>query len=341
MNPRTATREQLNSLLDELCRTRELYAPCRTDSWTEFRRTHSSAEIDTTMVNTRLPAKPALFPQCEKMFSFDAGAEGAGSTGTAADTIAEQVWFGLRPCDAAGLMFLERFFAGSGMADPYVQERRQRTTIVALACNSPADTCFCLAVGGSPAGTKGSDLLITELADRLLAEPLTPSGEALVATLPQAPPDDLERKQEIIRQAEARISLRIDAPALKQRLDKGFEDPVWESLSLPCVNCGICTFLCPTCHCFDVTDEKAGSTIERIRVWDSCQFSLYSQHASGHNPRAHPRSRYRNRVMDKFCYTVEQVGEISCTGCGRCIQSCPMAIDIRETVATLLNTLTG
>lgn len=340
MKVRIATREQLNSLLDELCRTKELYAPCRINDWTEFRRIHSPSGIDTSMVNTRLPAKPALFPQCETMLCFTERAEAADSAPPTPDDAAEQVWFGVRPCDAAGLAFIEKFYAGSGVADPYVTARRQRTTIISLACNSPAETCFCLAVGGSPAGTRGSDLLITELGDTLLAEPITARGETLVKDLPEAQPADCKRKQELLQPTEAKIRLRIDTRALKQKLARGFDHPVWESLSLPCVNCGICTFLCPTCHCFDVTDEKTAGTVERIRVWDSCQFCLYSQHASGHNPRATPHSRYRNRVMDKFCYTVEQVGEISCTGCGRCIQSCPMAIDIRQTVATLNSILT-
>lgn len=334
MKPRLLTREQLDGLLDRLAGETALHAPVRTGAGTEFRRVRSHHEIDTSRVNTKLPAKSALFPQCEVMLRYDE----SGATAEP-EPPAEQVWFGIRPCDAAALAFLDRFFCASGPTDPYVKARRERTVLIGLACLSPAATCFCLAVGGSPAGTKGLDLLLTELDGRLLAEPLTARGETLVRDLPEAAAADIAHKTTLTDKAAAAIKTRIDVTGLKKRLDANFDHPAWETLSRACVNCGACTFLCPTCHCFDVADEQRHGRGARLRVWDSCQFCLYSQHASGHNPRLAPRSRYRNRVLDKFKYTQDQVGEISCVGCGRCIISCPSAIDIRETVASLLKEL--
>ncbi len=334
MNPRAATKQQLDALLDRLAGTAALYAPARVRNWTEFRRVHSYREIDLTRVNTKQPAKAALFPQTEPLLRF-----AGNSTDASTKPPTEQVWFGVRPCDAAGLAFLERFFSGNSPADPYVQARRSHTTVISLACNEPAATCFCLAVGGSPTGTRGTDLLVTDLDGRYLAEPVTGKGETLVKDLPEASPADIATKRKLAEKAAAAITLRIDTATLKKKLDRSFEHPTWETLCLPCVNCGACTFLCPTCHCFDVTDETRRGQTARIRVWDSCQFCLYSRHASGHNPRVTPRSRYRNRVMDKFSYTVDMVGEVSCVGCGRCIIECPSAIDIRETVTALVQAL--
>jgi sulfhydrogenase subunit beta (sulfur reductase) len=156
-----------------------------------------------------------------------------------------------------------------------------------------------------------------------------------VKNLPEAAADDLAKKEEIADRAAAAITHRIDTGRLKQLLDSADSHPVWEDLSLACVNCGACTFVCPTCHCFDITDETRKGKGARLRVWDTCQFCLYSQHASGHNPRQTSVSRFRNRAMDKFKYTVDMIGEVSCVGCGRCIRECPAGIDIRETVEKL------
>jgi ferredoxin len=334
VKPRVITADQLNDLLDKLAGRTALYAPVKVKDWTEFRRVRSHRDIDTSRVNTRQPVKTALFPQREVMLRYE-------KPGAAAEpeAPAEQAYFGVRPCDAAALAFLEKFFGGNGPTDPYVQSRRAKTTVITLACNSPADTCFCVAVGGGPSGTRGTDLLLSDIGGRLVAEPQTAKGEALVRDLPEPSPSDLARKKELADKAAAAIPLRIDTAVLKKKLDRGFEHAAWEALCLPCVNCGACTFLCPTCHCFDVTDEERKGTGARIRVWDSCQFCMYSQHASGHNPRVAPQSRYRNRVLDKFKYTLDQVGELSCVGCGRCVLECPAAIDVRETVDALARSL--
>jgi ferredoxin len=79
---------------------------------------------------------------------------------------------------------------------------------------------------------------------------------------------------------------------------------------------------------------------ERLRSWDSCMFYQYSLEASGHNPRPTRLDRYRNRVGHKFSYFPEKYdGQFSCTGCGRCVRSCPVSIDIRRAVAGLKENL--
>ncbi|MBM3315083.1 4Fe-4S ferredoxin, partial [candidate division WOR-3 bacterium] len=175
MRPRVISPEQLNDLLDKLAGRTALHAPAKVKDWTEFRRVRSHREIDASRVNTKQPAKAALFPPHEVMFRYDR----SGSTAEP-EAQAEMVLYGVRPCDAAGLAFIGKFFAGNGPADPYVRTRREKTTVIGLACSSPADTCFCLAVGGSPSGTRGMDLLLTDLGGRYVAEPQSAKGEALV-----------------------------------------------------------------------------------------------------------------------------------------------------------------
>jgi sulfhydrogenase subunit beta (sulfur reductase) len=330
---RALSAEVLARLVTEWAKTGPVYAPVRVKDWTEFRRIETLEQADLLRVNAKLAARGLLFPQCETMFWFETNQPGKAEEPAEPEP---QVILGLRPCDAAGIAVLDKFFAGQGETDTYYQRRRERTTLVGLSCNTPADTCFCSAVGGSPAGARGLDLLLTDLGGRYLAEPLSDKGAALVKDMPEASAPDLTKKAELAGKAAAAMADRIDTKKLKGLLDVADGHPVWEELSLPCVNCGACTFVCPTCHCFDITDETRKGKGARIRVWDTCQSCSYSQHASGHNPRQAPAARFRNRTMDKFRYTVDMVGEVSCVGCGRCIRECPAGIDIRETVERLM-----
>ncbi len=328
--------EELGRLVTEWAKSGAVYAPVKVRDWTEFRRIKTLEQADLSRINTKLAARGLLFPQCETMFRFETSQP--GKIDDPAET-EPQIVLGLRPCDAAGIAVLDKFFSGQGENDTYYKRRRDRTTLVGLSCNAPADTCFCSAVGGSPASTGGLDLLLTDLGGRYLAEPLTDKGVALVKGMLEASASDVARKSELADRAAAAITERIDTKKLKRLLDAADSNPAWEELGLPCVNCGACTFVCPTCHCFDIADETRKGKGARIRVWDTCQFCLYSQHASGHNPRQTSTSRFRNRAMDKFKYTVDQVGEVSCVGCGRCISECPAGIDIRETVEKLMAVL--
>lgn len=335
MTSRIIAKDALPGLLAGWSRDAAVFAPVKAAGrdYTEYRLVTGAVQVCLDRVNTKLGAKGQLFPQCETMFRFKPGDEGHAET---SEEPGPQIIFGIRPCDAAAIAVLDRFFISEGRADTYYQRRRYKTLLVGLACNTAADTCFCTAVGGSPAATRGLDLLLTDLGATYLAEPITEKGEALVKDLPAATAADETLKQQLADKCAASLPRPFDTAALKRRLDAGAANPVWDELGLPCVNCGACTFFCPTCHCFDITDEQRKGKGARIRVWDSCQFCQYSQHASGHNPRATGESRTRNRTMDKFKYTVDMIGELSCVGCGRCIIECPAAIDVRETIETLM-----
>jgi ferredoxin len=124
---------------------------------------------------------------------------------------------------------------------------------------------------------------------------------------------------------------------LGEALNDLFNDEVWEEMSAKCVNCGACAFVCSTCHCFDVQDEGKGGKGKRIRIWDSCMFPIFTKEASGHNPRHLSKERFRQRVMHKYSYFVDNYGESLCTGCGRCIVACPAGVDIREVIKNVLS----
>jgi ferredoxin len=189
-------------------------------------------------------------------------------------------------------------------------------------------------VGGSPFSTEAVDVLLTDLGDTYLAEFLTDKGRNLLTYFGDTKADEAAAKQKetIAAQAASAIKSQIPAKEIKPWLDANFEHPFWNTIHQKCLACGTCTYLCPTCHCFDITDEVKGADGKRIRNWDSCMYWLFTKETSGHNPRSSQKERWRQRLMHKFRYYVDNFGAISCVGCGRCVLYCPVNIDIRKIV---------
>lgn len=339
MQPRIIPGRELAGFIGELMDRSELHAPVEVEGreMAEFRPIADPAEVTLNYLNTKLPLKELFLPRREVMFTFDVDTPERVEPVPAAAR--DRIVLGARPCDAAALLMFDRVFLDEASPDPYYRERRERTTVIGLACNAPGPACFCTAVGGSPHGIEALDLLLVDLDGRYLARAVTDKGEALVADRPEATAGDVEQAASLEEQARSKMEFATDTAALQEKLKAGFEHEAWDRITLPCVNCGVCTYVCPTCHCFDVTDEDARGRGARIRTWDSCQFSLFTRHASGHNPRPTGRDRLRNRMMHKFRYFPAVQGMVLCVGCGRCIVECPAGIDLRETLTTLLEAL--
>lgn len=244
--------------------------------------------------------------------------------------MAEQILFGVRPCDAAALPILDRLFEWDDR-DEFYCRRRQATTIVALACHEPAETCFCPSLGGSPAGTEGADLLLTRLRGVYHVHVLSERGCKLVdrysSFFLQGELATNRERAAVEDELLARVGSTVDVSDLPERLD--FTSPIWERLTEACIDCGICTFLCPTCHCFDIQDEGNPDRGERVRLWDSCAFVEYTRTHAGQPRPAHDQ-RYRQRIMHKFQYYPQNLGRMLCVGCGRCIRYCPAGVDLRR-----------
>lgn len=288
---------------------------------------------DLTFANTRNAPKNALFRHTETLARFTRTPEGMEFSGEG-EEVPESVVY-VRPCDAGNLSLLDKVFGWKPYDDPYYQERREKTTVVALACTkAPYSTCFCASVGGEPVGGKGADVLLTDLGDGYLAEGLTPKGEKLLALAKgaAASEDDLAAKEKVRQSALATVNASVPAKEIRSILPRIFESPFWATIHRRCLACGTCTYLCPSCHCFDISDEVEKEGGARIRSWDSCMFPLFTRETSGHNPRPSQRERWRQRVMHKFSYIPENFDEIGCVGCGRCVVNCPVSIDIRKIV---------
>jgi heterodisulfide reductase subunit C len=116
---------------------------------------------------------------------------------------------------------------------------------------------------------------------------------------------------------------------------KLFNSDKWAGLSQSCLGCGTCTFVCPTCQCYDIRDFNTGDGVVRFRCWDSCMYSDFTKMSAG-NPRLTQLERFRQRFMHKLVYfPANNNGEYGCVGCGRCLAKCPISMNIVKVAKTL------
>jgi ferredoxin len=337
---RILRKERLEPFIEALLHDRLVFAPVMKGDTLFFDRIESARDAVVGQEKTKNPPKGALFPQTERLFAYRHGDDGpqieAASTGEE-----ERVLFGVHPCDARALLLLDRVFGGN-TEDPYYTEKRRAALVVSLACTHPDPSCFCLALGGGPCSQEGSDLLLFDLGDRYLVGAASEKGKALLADrlFEDADEESLGKEEKIKKEAEslmlpAALWEGVATEGMEKRMEAFFNDPLWNDLTESCLSCGICTYLCPTCHCFDMYDEGGVASGERIRIWDSCQFPLFTRQASGFNPRPSAKERFRQRIMHKFSYLPGNVNMNGCVGCGRCVTECPVNLDIREVLKRL------
>jgi len=323
-------KDQITSWLNKLIPAYQVFAPVKEGDYFCFQKISSGEQAILNYTNSRIPPKEILFPRSEKLFCYRCETGGVQLTEQVDES--KKVVVGVRPCDAKSFLLLDKVFNGDKYVDPYYLTRRNNTVLVGLGCNQPAATCFCTALGSGPFSTEGLDLLFVDIGDQYLVEVVTERGKELLSgmELPAAGQEAQEAARAV--KESAACSSRVDLGGLKYRLDVNFDDPIWALLAEKCLGCAACTYTCPTCHCFDIVDEAAGNEGCRIRNWDACMFPLFTLHGSGHNPRPTGKERFRQRIMHKFKYFVDNYGTIACVGCGRCIVNCPVNLDIRQVI---------
>ncbi len=333
------TRILLNSRLDECLGAWRsagfsVFAPVKRAELTRFDEVQKAAEMSLDIVMPERTIKDHFFLQTEPLIKYTITKQQI-DTEEMVPPERKRVFFGVRPCDASGLDIDDPLF-GWDYKDDYWFKRRDNSVIVTIACAKADDFCMCTSVGLAPDTAKGSDLMLHPLKDGRgwLVVPHTDRGKALlepVAGMLQeeaaetAPVPSIPAKFDL-----ERVTAWLASP-------ESFESPLWREVSQRCIGCGSCTFLCPTCHCFDIQDE--GDTYSGIRRknWDSCSFAMFTMHTSGHNPRNTQSTRWRQRIMHKFNYYRGKFGVNSCSGCGRCTRQCPVDMGITETLQEISN----
>jgi len=313
----------------------QVFGPVKEKEWHCFKALGKDEKPDMTYTNTRLSPKFLVQPQTEPMFTYtlDESQPDHHILKEIHKDPSPKALVGIRPCDASAFLLVKRNFDAPQYQDPYWLKAYSAMTFVGFACNDPCPTCFCTSAGCGPFHEAGLDVLLVDDGDRFLAKSLTDKGNVFLAAAGwKAQADDAGKIDAMKQVAESKIGSRVSTDNLKvKETTQIYDAPFWEDTAFSCINCGTCTYSCPTCWCFDIQDENRGNSGVRLRNWDSCMFPLFTIHGTGHNPRGAKVQRVRQRFMHKLKYYVDKYDNgIQCVGCGRCVRLCPVNIDIRK-----------
>ncbi|MDO5344676.1 MAG: 4Fe-4S dicluster domain-containing protein [Lachnospiraceae bacterium] len=331
-------KSDLPALFQEIGRKNELYLPVKEAGQVNFGVWEENAQVDLDTLKSVKSPKDIFFPQCENLYSCKR--DGKKLT-VEPEALKSQpfVVFGMRGCDVKGLTVLDQVFL-SDPVDTFYQARRNMGTIVALACHRPDESCFCK-VFGNDAAQPEADVAAWLTEEALYWQPLTEKGTDLTgqvqALLKEADAGDeaaVEQEKAVIRAIVEKLpysSLSLEGWNGEAE-QKRFDSQLWEELYKPCLACGTCTFVCPTCQCYDIKDYTAGNEVRRYRCWDSCMYSDFTMMAAANN-RTSQMQRFRQRFMHKLVYfPANNNGMYSCVGCGRCVEKCPASLNIVKVI---------
>lgn len=331
-------KENLSALFQSIAENQELYLPVEVSGQVNYKAWTPDAKVSLETLKTVKSPKDAFFPQSENLYTVQRDGK---KLSIQPEALKEQnfVVFGMKACDIQGVKVLDNVFL-SDPVDSFYAARREHGTIVAMACHEPEESCFCKAFGidcAEPAADVATWMVEGELYWKALTEKgeaLTKAVESLLVEADGADAEKLEAEKNAIHTIVEKLpysNLSLEGwngDALTEK----FNSPVWEELYKPCLACGTCTFVCPTCQCYDIKDYDTGHGVKRYRCWDSCMYSDFTMMAHGNN-RTSQLQRFRQRFMHKLVYyPANNNGMYSCVGCGRCVEKCPASLNIVKVI---------
>lgn len=330
-NLKVMPKQGFSRWLDHLLRQEfRLIAPVQRHGQYLFEEVSRPEQVIMDYTMTTLPPKKYLLPPREVLFNFNTQTMETDAVFEAQPT----VLLGLHSCDMHAIKLLDEINS-TGYADQHYQARRAETYLVSLECEKPCSPqSFCKSMN-TVSVPDNFDLHLTDVGDSYVVNVGSEKGERLLqgcVNVWAATEAEVERLNEAMAQKWQNFDYRLDMDVseLPEVLGKGMHSPLWDELGEICLACGSCTQVCPTCYCFDVTDE-VDLTLEhgqRVRTWDSCQIDKFAVVAGGHDFRSKRAGRIRHRLMRKGKWQYEAYGQMGCVGCGRCGTACIVNINM-------------
>ena len=331
-------KDKIDSLFELIGSKQPLYLPVDNNSGkADFAKWQKGTKLSEKLKTPR-SAKDFFFPKTEHLVSYEMSGKEVKVVDPRKE-VGDFVIFGVRACDARGFTAIDNVYLNMNPVDSYYKNRREHGTVIVLACNEPAKTCFCSTFGIDASLAKPAGDVSCWLADgKYYFEANTDKGKAFVenakSALEDADTSAVEAcRKDIAEKVEKLPFAHLDLSKLQGNdMIKIFNSKIWDKVSEPCVGCGTCTYVCPTCMCFDVRDFATSNGVRQIRCWDSCMYNDFTQMAA-ENPRHTQKERSRQRFMHKLMYyPMAHDGMFSCVGCGRCVENCPVNMNIVKVI---------
>lgn len=326
--------DKLNDLFAKISSENKLYLPVDTNGGAKFEEWEEGKVLSDDLNTVRSP-KDFFFPQTENLMEFKTEGKKIEIIDNR-EECEDFVIFGVRACDVKSFDVLDRVFLADPV-DTYYKNRREHGVLISMACSKPVETCFCGAFGIDAANPLG-DIVCHKSDDTLYLDAKTEKGEKLLSRLFDVTEDGDEA---VVEKLKSVIKTRLEKLPLSNLSVKDFgadktaeffDRPEWAELSQSCLGCGTCTFVCPTCQCYDIKDFNTGHGVKRFRCWDSCMYSDFTKMSAG-QPRLTQTERFRQRFMHKLVYyPTNNDGLFSCVGCGRCLAKCPIQMNIVKVI---------
>jgi sulfhydrogenase subunit beta (sulfur reductase) len=279
-----------------------------------FAEVEPNTKLGLNYGTTILPPKEFLLPPSDILFGYD-------DSKVTTPGNEKTILFGLNLEDLEGVHLLTKVFEKPVNDIPYAK-RKESTIVVGLdRFSPPKDIPFDLYLMHLP-GERFSAYAGSAEGQKILKSRLFKSQSTHIPVVKK-------RKDDLLWD-----------PEMWRAIEKSKSHPVWKELAEICFGCGICSYTCPLCYCFETEDTVEMGTGDkpkgaRCRTWDSCMLSHFAETTAG-NFRPELADRIYNWYFHKFVRMPAEHGFPGCTDCNRCTIYCPAKINYRSVLERVL-----